>query len=161
MGKCFLYKSIWKKYTLKDFCKYIYGAVIFKKNNMRYCMRFVILLSIFFLNACCALSDMNVIFISNILPVAIIGEKYHAEIKTKGLPISIMYVKSEQKINGIKIVPSTNGDVSRWYVDVSGIPTKVGEYTFWVHGSTVGTQCPGIDFKQKFTLSVITPKYNN
>lgn len=36
---------------------------------------------------------MRVSFIPNIFPIAIIGEKYHAEIKTKGIPLALCMLK--------------------------------------------------------------------
>lgn len=123
-----------------------YCEVILKRN-----MFFLM----FSLSGCCAFNNGQVGFISNTLPVAIVGKSYHAQLNTRGLPVSAMSVENIRAINGLKIIPTSTTNVSRWYIDISGVPEKEGEYSFWVYGSIVGTQCPGRDFKNKFTLVVV------
>lgn len=129
---------------LKKYCE-----VILKRN---------IFLLVFFLSGCCLFSNNQVSFVYNTLPVAVVGMNYHVKVNTRGLPVSMMSVENGHAIHGLKIIPSPTTNVSRWYVDISGIPEREGEYSFWVYGSTVGTQCPGRDFKKKFTLIVVNSK---
>ena len=128
---------------------------------IKYCeviLRKKMFLLIFSLSGCCTLNNGQVSFISNTLPVAIVGKNYHAQLNTRGLPVSSMSVENGHAINGLNIMPTHSTNVSRWYIDISGTPEKEGEYSFWVYGSIVGTQCPGRDFKKKFTLVVVNSK---
>lgn len=126
-----------------------FNEVVLKKKS--------ILILTLALNGCCIFSTSKINFSPDTLPVAVVGKNYHEHINTTGLPISVMYVnyKDSYIVNGLKIMPSTTTKVSRWYIDISGIPEKKGTFSFWAYGSTVGTQWPGDEFRKKFTLTVI------
>ncbi|MBA7731017.1 hypothetical protein HV241_15985 [Citrobacter freundii] len=110
------------------------------------------------LTGCCVFIKNKINFASDILPVASVGRNYHAQLKTTGLPADDMSVdgRSMLSTNGLNIISYSIGGF--WHIDISGIPEKKGEFSFWVSGSTVGTQCPGSDFKEKFTVIVIDSK---
>lgn len=110
-------------------------------------------LLIFPLSGCCMLNNGQVSFTSNTLPIAVVGNNYHAQLNTRGRPVSSMSVENGHVINELKIIPPHTTNVSRWYIDISGEPEKEGEYSFWVYGSIVGTQCPGCDFKKNYSCS--------
>lgn len=105
------------------------------------------------LTGCCVFIKNKINFASDILPVASVGRNYHAQLKTTGLPADDMSVdgRSMLSTNGLNIISYSIGGF--WHIDISGIPEKKGEFSFWVSGSS-----PGSDFKEKFTVIVIDSK---
>lgn len=128
---------------------------------MRGTMRRFILLLIIALSGCCIFITNNISFDYDSLPIAVVGSHYHTQIHTIGLPASDMYIDGKRTTskNGLTITASNDG--KGWYVDISGVPNEKGEVSFNIEGSSVGTQCPGRDFKRKFVIVTMDVNEND
>lgn len=105
-----------------------------------------------------ACDKTKVSFSINELPIMVIGREYSININTPDSILSYMYVEGQDELmwNGLKITTSMNAHyVGNGTVTISGIPEKEGEISFYVQGSTIGTQCPGVRFSKIFKVTII------
>lgn len=112
-----------------------------------------IFLLVFFLSGCCLFSNNQVSFVYNTLPVAVVGMNYHVKVNTRGLPVSIMSVENGHAIHGLKIIPSPTTNVSRWYVDISGIPEREGNILSGYMGVQSGLSVLDVILRKNLLLS--------
>ena len=105
-----------------------------------------------------ACNKTKVPFSINELPIMVIGKEYSININTPDSILSYLYIEGQDEVmwNGLKITTSMNEHyVGNGTVTISGIPEKEGGITFYVQGSTIGTQCPGVRFSKMFKVTII------
>jgi hypothetical protein len=93
----------------------------------------------------------------NELPNIVIGREYRININTPDSILSYMYVEGQDELiwNGLKITTPVNEYyVGNGTVTISGIPVKERNI-FYVQGSNIGTQCPGVRFNKLFKVAII------
>lgn len=125
----------------------------------------MIIFSIFVINGCCSVIDNKHIgFLPEKLPRVVAGEVFYATIYTNGFPVTWMsFVNDGVYLNeyiedGLKIKlisPRENNSESRGVIEISGIPLALKFFDIHIVGSTVGTQCPGLQFTKTYRISVM------
>ena len=109
--------------------------------------------------ACCSLMDRHVDLYPENPPVAKVGNPYHVRIITKGSPVRRLGVINVEGFSDSGMSIRAYVDSSMYgFIEITGIPNKVGIISFEVEGSTPGTQCPGLQFRKKFNLLVVDPE---
>lgn len=117
----------------------------------------ITLFAVLFFTGCCSIMNDRVLgFSVENLPVAIVGEYYDFKFMTTGYPVIRLRTESptEYENNGIKVNAFVD-EKMRGVIQVSGIPQKSEMIYFEIEGSTPGTQCPGLQFRKKFSLLTI------
>lgn len=128
-------------------------------------MRNFFIFFIIAISGCCSVIDNKHIgFLPEKLPPAVAGEAFYATIYTNGFPVTWMsFVNDGVYLNeyiedGLKIKlisPREDNSESRGIIEISGIPLALKSFDINIVGSTVGTQCPGLQFSKTYRISVI------
>ncbi|MFU2319133.1 hypothetical protein [Rahnella sp. PCH160] len=114
---------------------------------------------IFLITGCCSLEERHVDLYPQKPPVARVGNPYHVRIITKGSPVRRLDVINVEGFSDSGMNIRAYVDSSMYgFIEITGVPNKVGIISFEVEGSTPGTQCSGLQFRKKLKLVMIDPE---